>query len=143
MCWPSEPFVFRWDTSSLNPVGITYLLVYILIIWENISNITSLYSTAGTAAGVNLGTGLEVGKVSISTSGIDVGAGAAGQIDLGLSGALGAGGKWLDIRKRLIDIDECNKARPLSELNSDPYLIHFPNVLAIRTFCIQMGHLIT
>ena len=40
-----------------------------------------------------MGTGLEVGKVSISTSGIDVGGSAAGQIDLGLSGALGAGGK--------------------------------------------------
>ena len=93
MCWPSEPFVFKWDTLLVNPVGITCLLVYVLIIWENISNITSLYSTAGTTAGVNLGTGLEVGKVSISTSGIDVGAGAAGQIDLGLSGALGAGGK--------------------------------------------------
>ena len=40
-----------------------------------------------------MGTGLELGKVSISTSGIDVGGSAAGQIDLGLSGALGAGGK--------------------------------------------------
>ena len=50
-----------------------------------------IFSTAGAAVGITHGTGVE--GVSISTSGIDVGGSAAGQIDLGLSGALDAGGK--------------------------------------------------